>query len=238
MFENIEEALSGNKTVLSTSKLLSKNTPELFNTIESFRDDGKRNDGYTDGVTSTLIKNYQNKSDTFTIHVPFRDKNPNHYVYLDKLFEILEETDSYNQQVYFETIKSYFDYGLPIKQTNSNPTTYRVWGALTTNEEKELKKLTESINETEFVIFDFRNYQGMGSLLYHEFIQLNKRNKNIYYLYDKEINENLEYIGNNKVYETMDKLLTEYKKATDNMWSWCQMGFAASATYHRYVRVT
>ena len=212
MFENIDEALSGKKTVLSTSIISSNKTPELFNATKSFRDDGKRNDGYTDGITSTVIKNYQNKSDTSSIHVPFRDKNPNHYVYLDKLFDLLEETDSYDEQVYFETIKSYFDYGLPIKQTNSDPITYRVWGALTTNEEKSLKILTESINETEFVIFDFRNYQGMGSILYHEFIQLNKRNKNIYYLYDKEINADLEYIGNNKVYKTIDKILAEYKK--------------------------
>ena len=211
-FENIDEALSGKKTVLNTSKLSSKKTPQLFKAIESFKDDEKRNNGYTDGITSTVIKNYKNKSDTSSIHVPFRDKNPNHYVYLDKLFEVLEETDSYDQQIYFEAIKSYFDYGLPIKQTNSNPKTYRVWGALTTNEEKDLKQLTESINENELVIFDFRNYQGMGSLLYHEFIQLNKRNKNVYYLYDREINEDLEYVGNNKVYKTIEEILAEYKK--------------------------
>ena len=212
MFENVDEALSGKKTVLKTSKLSSNKTPQLFRAIESFKDDGKRNNGYTDGITSTVIKNYKNKSDTSSIHVPFRDKNPNHYVYLDKLFEVLEETDSYDQQIYFETIKSYFDYGLPIKQTNNSPKTYRVWGALTTNEEKDLKQLTESIKENEFVIFDFRNYQGMGLLLYHEFIQLNKRNKNVYYLYDREINDDLEYIGNNKVYKTTEEILTEHKK--------------------------
>jgi len=192
--------------------LINPKVSELFKLIQAFEDDGKRNEGYTDGVTSTIIRNYKNKKDTNSIHVPFRDKNPNHYICLDRLFEILEQSDSYEDQVYFEKIKSYFDYGLPIKQINNDPKTFRVWGALTTNEEDELKKLTESINEDEFVIFDFRNYQGMGSLLYHYFIELNKRNENVYYVYDKEIKEDLKYIGNNKVYESIDKILTEYKK--------------------------
>ncbi len=56
----------------------------------------------------------------------------------------------------------------------------------------------------------------MGSLLYHEFIQLNKRNHHIYFVYDKEMNEDFEYIAAGKIYDSIEKVLIEYERATNN----------------------
>ncbi|GLR17532.1 hypothetical protein [Portibacter lacus] len=213
---SIEISLSGKETKIKEEVIINPQIKELFNKIASFKDDGKRHYGYTDGASSTIIKNYLNRSDTFSIHVPIREENSIHYNYLDKLFDILLQTDKYQNQIYFETLKSYFDYGLPITQIKVQPKTYRIWGPLTTNEEQDLQQFTKSIKDNESIILDFRNYKGMGSSLYHEFIQLNKRNPNIYYVYDKEINEDFEYIANGKIYTSIEEVLEKFKEATDN----------------------
>jgi len=209
--KTIEIALSGKETNIKEEVIVNPRIKELFLIVKSFEDDGKRNFGFTDGISSTITRNYKNKSDTISIHVPFRDKNPIHFAYLDVLFEILMETDDYQNQIYFETIKSYFDYGLPITKTNDRPITYRLWGSLTTNEEEDLNKLLKTIKDDDFVIFDFRNYQGMGSLLYHEFIELNKRNPNTFYWYDKKANEDIIAIGSNRIFGTIEEILTSQK---------------------------
>ncbi len=82
------------------------------------------------------------------------------YHFLDAFFELGYKTiDDYKSLCCLENIQDYFDYGLSIKQSETNPLEFRIWGSVF-GDERDNKMLTMFLNglpKDKVIVFDVRN---------------------------------------------------------------------------------
>lgn len=97
---------------------------------------------------------------------------------------------------YFESLEQYFSFGLPCKITNKDPLEVRIYGALSSNEEKELNEFINSLPSDRPILIDMTNFESMGTMFYPLFRSLIKRNKNLVWV--TRHNEQLGEIGVDK----------------------------------------
>ena len=167
-----------------------------------------------DGISGSV-----NKIDVYgdTATIDFRSPNRKdfkiEYRLIDAFFELTENNVVQRKQIeYVEALKGYFDYGLPIKKTNETPLEYRFWGALTSNEEKELNELLQGLPSDKPVIFDCTNFPGMGNMYHGLFYQLNDE-KEIHYLINEEYrNDDLIQIGNCSMFSDRSELMKKLEE--------------------------
>jgi hypothetical protein len=82
------------------------------------------------------------------------------YKVLDAFFRLANNTiDDYKGLSITENIQDYFSYGLPIRQMNTEPIEYRIWGGISgcESDNPELIKFLDSLPNDKPVIFDLRN---------------------------------------------------------------------------------
>lgn len=82
------------------------------------------------------------------------------YKVLDAFFGLANKTiNNYKGLCITEKIQDYFSYALPIKQMNTEPLEYRVWGSVSgcESDNPELIKFLDSLPNDKPVIFDLRN---------------------------------------------------------------------------------
>lgn len=167
-----------------------------------------------DGVPG-VINIIGHSSDTTTIyfHSPERDSFKTEYEIFDAFFNLAEkEVKEISHLEYLEALKSYFDYGLPIKKTGDNPLEYRLWGHLTSNEKKDLNDFLNNLPEKQPVILDCTNFPGMGTMYYELFRKTNTE-KDIYYLIkENSEQEDLTQIGNCRIFRSRNDLITAIKQ--------------------------
>jgi hypothetical protein len=82
-------------------------------------------------------------------------------------------------QEYFESLEQYFDFGLPCKKISDNPYEVRIYGSLSSNEEKELNKFVNELPSDRPILIDMTNFEGMGTMYYPLFKSLITRNNKI-----------------------------------------------------------
>ncbi|MCB9174367.1 MAG: hypothetical protein H6589_07145 [Flavobacteriales bacterium] len=82
-------------------------------------------------------------------------------------------------QEYFESLEQYFDFGLPCKKISDNPYEVRIYGSLSSNEEKELNKFINELPSDRPILIDMTNFEGMGTMYYPLFKSLITRNNKI-----------------------------------------------------------
>ena len=82
-------------------------------------------------------------------------------------------------QEYFESLEQYFDFGLPCKKINDSPYEVRIYGSLSSNEEKELNKFINELPANIPILIDMTNFEGMGTMYYPLFKSLIDRNTKI-----------------------------------------------------------
>ncbi len=167
-----------------------------------------------DGIGGKITR-IDARSDTtiITLQSPEREAFITEYQILDAFFRLVEsELTGIEQIEYLETLKCYFDYGLPIKQTGNNPLEYRLWGPLTSNEKKDLNDFLQNLPDRQPVIFDCTNFPGMGTMYYELFRKTNTE-KDIYYLIkENSEQEDLTQIGNCRIFRSRNDLITAIKQ--------------------------
>ncbi len=154
----------------------------------NFADYKRKPHRYYDGISIEITKIFKNgKEEKLEFDCPSRDEYKVEYEILDEFFDLLDNIEfKGNQRNYVERLKSdYFDYGLLIKQVNSNPLEFRIYGGLNSNNKTELKQFFKSLPSNESIIFDMRNCGFMGTMFHKYFRRLN-RNKEIYYLLESK----------------------------------------------------
>lgn len=116
------------------------------------------------------------------------------YKILDAFFLLANNTiNDYKGMSITENIQDYFAYGLPIKQTNTEPLEYRVWGGISgcESDNPELIKFLDSLPNDKPVIFDLRN--GSFAPCLSSLLEKYNRNKQFFYYGNSElINMDLE----------------------------------------------
>jgi hypothetical protein len=151
-----------------------------------------------DGITVQVISELLSGNDTLRFWSPRRNAQSEYYLLLDPIFNImrayLEDQSEIN---YIEHLEQYFDFDFPIKRVSNNPLKYRIYGALSVDDEttKKLDDFIDSVPVDEPVIIDMSNFQSMGTLFYPNFKRLLKRNHNIKWLANEGTYEQLIDIG-------------------------------------------
>ena len=83
---------------------------------------------------------------------------------------------------YLEQMEGYFSLGLGLKKLNESPLTYKIYGSISSNEEKELLVFFRSLPADKEIYFDMSNFDGMGTMFYESFKTLCERNREIYWI--------------------------------------------------------
>ena len=103
------------------------------------------------------------RSDTISltsVSPPRIDEYKIDYEILDAFFQLANKTiNDYKGLCITEKIQDYFSYKLPIKEINSEPLEYRIWGNIRgcESDNPELIKFLDSLPNDKPVIFDLRN---------------------------------------------------------------------------------
>ena len=95
-----------------------------------------------------------------SVSPPRIDKYKIDYKILDAFFQLVNKTiDDYKGLCITEKIQDYFSYKLRIKEINTEPLEYRIWGNIRgcESDNPELIKFLDSLPNDKSVIFDLRN---------------------------------------------------------------------------------
>lgn len=85
-----------------------------------------------------------------------------------------------------ERVERYFGFHPPWKITSESPLTYRIYGRLSAYDQEAIDTFFESLPKGQKVFMDFRNFEGMGTILYDSFRKLNSSVAEIEWLVEKE----------------------------------------------------
>jgi hypothetical protein len=135
------------------------------------------------GFKFNLIDNRNDTISLTSVSPNRKDKSTIDYEALDAFFRLTDKAISDYKGLYItERIQDYFDYGLQIKLTNTEPLEYRVWGRISgcESDNPELIKFLDSLPNDKPVIFDLRN-GGFAPCLSSLLDQFNKNKKLFYY---------------------------------------------------------
>lgn len=76
---------------------------------------------------------------------------------------------------YLEQVFGYVDKGLPVKVFDETPRRIRLFGSLSSTDEKALQSLLDSVDPGEPVLMDLSNLEGMGTALHPLFTRFHAR---------------------------------------------------------------
>jgi hypothetical protein len=134
-----------------------------------------------DGITvrGTLARNEDVKS--FAFWSPKKGTANAELVYI--LNKILDQTVVEEEVVnYLEHLQQYFPHKLGLKKISNKPLTYKLYGAITSDEADELEVFLKELPLNEKVVIDMSNYWRMGTMFYGDFEEYCVSKKNIYWL--------------------------------------------------------
>lgn len=83
---------------------------------------------------------------------------------------------------YLEQLEGYFDFGLGLRKLKESPLTYKIYGSISSDEEKELLDFFRGLPNDKEIYFDMSNFNRMGTMFYESFKNLCQRNREIYWM--------------------------------------------------------
>ena len=215
-FYKTEKSIQGSKNLINEKYNISNENLTTF-----------LNEIYEIGLDSSLIHqrtvldgigfkfntiDQQNDTISLTSVSPNREKEYElDYRILDAFFLLANNTiNDYKGLSITENIQYYFVYGLPIKQTNTEPFEYRVWGRISgcESDNPELIKFLDSLPNNKPVIFDLRN--GRFAPCLSSLLDRYNKNKQLFYYGNYDLtNSDLEL-------ETLKDQLKEAEKDSNS----------------------
>ncbi len=134
-----------------------------------------------EGVTvyGKLLKNHQK------IKYIFRspEKGTEDYFFSEMIFGFLNSSFIHESEItqYIETLESYFEFGLGLKQLSNKPLKYKLYGNITTKNEKDLIRFLESLPTNIKVNLDLSNLFSIDQSLLSLLKKYIYQNPNIYF---------------------------------------------------------
>jgi len=134
----------------------------------------------TDGITVNGTVTQDNIVKEFSFWSP-RKESENQKL-MELIFSLLYQSFPEERATnYFEQLEGYFSFGLGLKKTSDDPLKYKLYGSISSHEEKEI---TNFINDLPFdkpVFIDLSNFNGMGTMYYPLFKSLIEKNSSIFW---------------------------------------------------------
>ena len=128
------------------------------------------------GVKGVLVDNKNERS--FNFSTPRKGTIDHHLmVVLYKLmYKAFTKPETIN---YLEQMESYFSLGLGLKKLKDSPLTYKIYGSITSDEEKELSDFFRGLPTDKEIYFDMSNFNGMGTMFYESFKTFCQKNRGV-----------------------------------------------------------
>ncbi|GAB3938728.1 hypothetical protein [Mucilaginibacter myungsuensis] len=83
---------------------------------------------------------------------------------------------------YIEQLEQYFPHKLGLKKIADKPLTYKLYGTVSVNDQKQLKDFFRTLIDKKEVYIDMSNFSRMGKMFYPDVKDLMTKNANIYWL--------------------------------------------------------
>jgi hypothetical protein len=139
------------------------------------------NTGGLDGITVNGSFTQNNDGREFSFWSPRKGSENNKLVKL--IFTLLCKSFPEEKIInYIEQLEGYFPFGLGLKKISDNPLKYKLYGAITSHEEKEITSFINNLPSDRDVFIDLSNFNGMGTMFYPLFKSLTAKNKRIYWV--------------------------------------------------------
>lgn len=134
-----------------------------------------------DGITVKGVLVDKSTEKSFRFRSPGRGSIDNDLI--SKLFNLMNTSFSKSETiVYLEQLEDYFSLGLRLKKLKEDPLTYKLYGFITSNEEKELLDFFDSLPTDKEICIDMSNFDGMDKMFYDDIKTLCSRNQRIYWM--------------------------------------------------------
>ncbi|MEL7144770.1 MAG: hypothetical protein AAFO69_00270 [Bacteroidota bacterium] len=177
----------GKNTYLSTLGVFSFTDDDLIAFSSSLGDmqfsqqESLVKEGMLDGIAVYLDYKSAKSSNSFSLRCPF--PSDLQFVIIKSIFLLLESVIQKPEVInYIERLKSYFDFGLRIKQVSKKPLEYRFSGSITADEAEEFYKWISNLPKYESIVFDLSNFERMGTMFYSDFQDLIEENGEVFWL--------------------------------------------------------
>jgi hypothetical protein len=149
-----------------------------------------------DGITVYNTISRDSAQNKFQFWSPRKDNAPQEHKLVEAVLGLARRKFTTQQeQEYFESLEQYFDFGLPCKVTSTNPFEVRMYGSLSSNEERELTRFVQQLPSDRPILIDMTNFEGMGTMFYPLFRRLMTRNPCIVWVASKRSLEQLQELG-------------------------------------------
>lgn len=135
----------------------------------------------TDGITvnGTFTQNNITKEFSFWSS---RKESENHKL-IEQIITLLYQSFPEERAIkYIEQLEGYFSFGLGLKIISDDPLKYRIYGSISSNEEKEITNFINSLPFDKDIFIDLSNFNGMGAMFYPLFKSLIEKNKRVYWV--------------------------------------------------------
>jgi hypothetical protein len=140
----------------------------------------------TDGITVYNTISQDSVQNKFKLWSPRKDSAPQEHKLVEAVLGLCQRKfTAKNEQEYFESLEQYFDFGLPCKVTSTDPFEVRMYGGLSSDEEKELTSFVQQLPSDRPILIDMTNFSGMGTMFYPLFRSLLVRNNRIVWVASK-----------------------------------------------------
>ncbi len=135
----------------------------------------------TDGISVNGTYTQNNIAKEFSFWSPRKGSENNKLV--KQIFTLLSKSFPEEKSInYIEQLEGYFHFGLGIKKISDDPLKYKLYGAITSSEEKEITNFMNNLPFDKDVFIDLSNFNGMGSMFYPLFKSLTDKNKRVYWV--------------------------------------------------------
>ncbi len=150
----------------------------------------------TDGITVYNAISRDSVQNKFRFWSPRKHSSPQEHKLVEAVLGLARRKFTTQQeQEYFESLEQYFDFGLPCKIVSTNPFEVRMYGSLSSDEEKDLTHFVQQLPSNQPILIDMRNFEGMGTMFYPLFRRLLARNPRIVWVASKQSLAQLQELG-------------------------------------------
>lgn len=150
----------------------------------------------TDGITVYNTISRDSVQNKFKFWSPRKASAPQEHKLVEAVLGLARRKFTTQQeQEYFESLEQYFDFGLPCRVTSTNPFEVRMYGSLSSDNEKELTRFVQQLPSDRPILIDMSNFEGMGTMYYPLFRRLLARNPRIVWVASKWSQKQLLELG-------------------------------------------
>lgn len=131
------------------------------------------------GVEGVLVDNNNERS--FNFSSPRKGTVDHNLIFV--LYKLMYKAFTKPETInYLEQMEGYFSFGLGLKKLKDSPLTYKIYGSISSDEEKELSDFFRGLPTDKDIYFDMSNFNGMGTMFYDDFYTLCNKNRGIYWI--------------------------------------------------------